>query len=47
MIVERRIVLVTGAGSRHNIAFYRNEGYQPAPRADANGTTHLTKDLVL
>jgi NAD(P)H-dependent FMN reductase/GNAT superfamily N-acetyltransferase len=41
-----RIVLVTGTGSQTNIGFYRSEGYQPVPRADADGTTRLAKELV-
>jgi NAD(P)H-dependent FMN reductase/GNAT superfamily N-acetyltransferase len=42
-----RIVLATGTRSRHNISFYRSEGYQPVPRADSDGTTCLTKVLTL
>lgn len=40
----RRIVLFTGAGSRHNIDLYQSEGYQPASLADADGSVRLVKE---
>lgn len=42
----RRIVLFTGANSRHNIGLYQSEGYQYASFADADGTARLAKDLI-
>lgn len=42
----RRIVLFTGAKSRHNIDLYESEGYRTSPLARADGTTRLTKDLI-
>ncbi|MFI0722306.1 GNAT family N-acetyltransferase [Streptomyces sp. NPDC021224] len=39
-----RVVLATGAASRHNIALYESEGYRPVPGGDP-GTTHLVKSL--
>jgi NAD(P)H-dependent FMN reductase/GNAT superfamily N-acetyltransferase len=42
----RRIVLHTGANSRHNIDLYHSEGYQSVSLASADGTTCLSKDLM-
>ncbi|MDG4768081.1 GNAT family N-acetyltransferase [Solwaraspora sp. WMMD406] len=41
----RRIVLVTGARSTHNLALYRSEGYQLAPFPGPDGTISLARDL--
>ncbi len=39
-----RVVLATGAASRHNIALYESEGYQPVP-GGPEGTISLAKRL--
>jgi GNAT superfamily N-acetyltransferase len=41
----RRIQLVTGAKSLHNIDLYHSEGYRSVPTAGSDGTVCLAKDL--
>ncbi len=41
----RRIVLHTGAASRHNIAFYESEGYRPLALEAPQGAISLAKDI--